>query len=166
MQILNSISRTRINHGLEHATLNLLGQKALHTPLVGHSDPGGFWVIGELSSSTLSETVHQALSKLQNGQEHLAIHPNCGTNLLTSGMLAGLAGAAGLLGAGSSRREKIERFPLIILLSMLALIIARPLGPIFQKFITTSGKPGNLKIAEIARYQIRGLTAHRITTRD
>jgi hypothetical protein len=164
MQKLNAITRTRINHGLEHATLNLLTRTQTRTPLVGHSDRGGFWVIGELSTSTLTETVHRALTKLKNGQEQLAIHPNCGTNLLTSGILAGLAGTTGLLGVGSSRRDKIERFPLIVLLSMLALIIARPLGPILQKHLTTSGKPGNLQITKIARYKFRGLTAHRIST--
>jgi hypothetical protein len=160
------LSRTRRNHGLEHATLNLLSKSHPGIPLAGHSDPGGFWILGEIPTSDLSQTVENALARLRAGHAQLAIHPNCGTNLLISGFAAGLAGAAGLIGVGDRKRDKIERIPLITTLSVLALILSRPLGPLLQKNMTTSSDPGSLKIISITKHGMSGKTAHRITTQD
>jgi hypothetical protein len=160
------ISRTRRNHGLEHATLNLLAKIHPRCPFAGHSDTGGFWILGEIPTGELSQIVSDALEKLKSGQSNLAIHQNCGTNLLVSGFAAGLAGAAGLLGVGERTRDKIERIPLIATLSVLALVISKPLGPILQKKLTTSGDPGPLKIVSITKHTLNGLPAHRIKTQD
>jgi hypothetical protein len=159
-------SRTRRNHGLEHATLNLLSKTHPRQPLAGHSDAGGFWILGEISTSELSQTVEEALERLKTGQADLAIHQNCGTNLLISGFAAGLAGAAVLIGVGERKRDKIERIPLITTLSVLALILSRPLGPLLQKNITTSSEPGSLNIISITKHGLSGTTAHRIKTQD
>ena len=160
------ISRTRRNHGLEHATLNLLAKTHPGKPYAGHSDGGGFWILGDIPSEILSSTVSEALNKLNAGHGHLAIHENCGTNLLVSGFAAGLAGAAGLIGVGKRPRDKFERIPVITILSVLALIAARPLGPMLQKKVTTSGEPGSLMISSISKHALNGFPAHRIKTLD
>jgi hypothetical protein len=160
------ISRIRRNHGLEHATLNLLASAHPQSAFAGHSDMGGFWILGEIDTGELERTIKLALDKLVAGQEDLAIHQNCGTNLLVSGFAAGLAGTAGLIGAGEKPRDKLERLPLIAALGVLALIITRPLGPLAQKTITTSGKPGQLSISSINRHTLNGVPAHRVCTRD
>ncbi len=160
------LSRTRRNHGLEHATLNLLAKTHPGKPYAGHSDGGGFWILGDIPTEVLSSTVSEALGKLKAGQEDLAIHKNCGTNLLVSGFAAGLAGAAGLIGVGKRARDKFERIPVITLFSVIALIATRPLGPLLQKKVTTSGDPGNLKIASISKHKLNGTPAHRIKTLD
>ena len=157
-------SRTRRNHGLEHATLNLLAKTHPGRPYAGHSDGGGFWILGDIPTTLLSSTVSEALSKLNAGQSDLAIHKNCGTNLLVSGFAAGIAGAAGLIGVGKRPRDKFERIPVITFLSVLALITTRPLGPLLQKRVTTSGDPGNLKISSIKKHSLNGTPAHRIKT--
>lgn len=159
-------SRTRRNHGLEHATLNLLAKTHPGKPFAGHSDGGGFWILGDISTDILGSTVSEALSKLNAGQTDLAIHKNCGTNLLVSGFAAGLAGAAGLIGVGKRPRDKFERIPIITMLSVIALIYSRPLGPLLQKKVTTSGTPGNLKISSISKHTLNGSPAHRIKTVD
>lgn len=159
-------SRTRRNHGLEHATLNLLAKTHPGKPYAGHSDGGGFWILGEIPSDILSSTVSEALSKLNAGQTDLAIHKNCGTNLLVSGFAAGLAGAAGLIGVGKRPRDKFERIPIIAFLGVIALMTARPLGPLLQKKVTTSGKPGSLTISSITKHSLNGTPAHRIKTLD
>ena len=79
------ISRTRRNHGLEHATLNLLAKTHPRKPFAGHSDTGGFWILGDIPTDELNQTITDALEKLRSGQSSLAIHQNCGTNLLVSG---------------------------------------------------------------------------------
>ncbi|MCD6425991.1 MAG: hypothetical protein J7L35_10880 [Anaerolineales bacterium] len=159
-------SRTRRNHGLEHATLNLLAKTHPGQPFAGHSDGGGFWILGDIPTEILSSTVSEALSKLNAGQSELAIHNNCGTNLLVSGFAAGLAGAAGLIGVGKQARDKFERIPVITFFGVLALIAARPLGPLLQKKVTTSGNPGNLMISTISKHTMNGTSAHRIKTLD
>jgi len=158
------ISRTRRNHGLEHATLNLLSKTHPGEAFAGHSDGSGFWVLGEISSEELAIVIETALGKLRGGQSDLAIHKNCGTNLLVSGFAAGLAGAAGLIGVGDRPRDKIERIPLITLFSVIALLLARPLGPKLQREITVDADPGGLQIAKITQHSLNGMPAHRIQT--
>ena len=158
------ISRTRRNHGLEHATLNLLAKSHPGQPFAGHSDGTGFWVLGEISSEELTQAIGDALARLKMGQSNLAIHKNCGTNLLVSGFAAGLAGAAGLIGVGNKPRDKFERIPLITLFGVAALLISRPLGPVLQREVTTSADPGDLQIHTISRHTLNGMPAHRIRT--
>jgi len=160
------ISRTRRNHGLEHATLNLLAKTHPRKPFAGHSDTGGFWILGDIPTDELYQTITDALEKLRSGQSSLAIHQNCGTNLLVSGFASGLAGAAGLIGVGKRPRDKFERIPIITALSVLALIVSRPLGPIIQKNLTTSGTPGPLKVISITKQSLNGVSAHRVKTQD
>ena len=159
-------SRIRRNHGLEHATLNILATSHPRTSFAGHSDAGGFWILGEINTDELDGAAALALEKLSGGQENLAIHNNCGTNLLVSGFSAGLAGAAGMIGAGDRPRDKLERIPVITALSVIALMLSKPMGPVVQKLITTSGKPGSLRITSIRKSHLNGIPAHRISTQD
>jgi len=158
------ISRTRRNHGLEHATLNLLARSHPGKAFAGHSNGSGFWILGEISIEDLFQTIESALFKLRGGQSALAIHKNCGTNLLVSGFAAGLAGAAGLIGAGNKPRDKFERIPLITLFGAAALLLSRPLGPVLQREITVNSDPGDLQITRITRHSLNGMPAHRIRT--
>jgi hypothetical protein len=159
-------SRIRRNHGLEHATLNILAASQPRLSYAGHSDAGGFWILGEINTEDLVGAAELALEKLSAGQENLAIHNNCGTNILVSGFSAGLAGAAGLIGVGDRTRDKLERIPVITALSVIALMLSKPMGPVVQKLITTSGKPGSLKITSIRKSHLNGIPAHRISTQD
>jgi hypothetical protein len=136
-----------------------------HRAFAGHSDSGGFWILGEITAPQLTEVVKDALEQLQQGKQGLAFHDNCGTNLLTSGALAGLAGALGLIGTSDQPRRKWERIPLIITLATIALIISRPLGRYLQEHVTTDGNPGSLQILKVVTHQQGQMTAHRIQTR-
>jgi hypothetical protein len=131
----------------------------------GYSDPGGFWLIGNLSTEAVQAAVEEALGRMQAGERNLAVHPNCGTNFATAGALAGMAGAAAMLGAGKRTRDKLERLPLAAALATLALMIAQPLALTIQARITTSGEPGAMEVKRIRRMQPGRLTIHRIETR-
>ena len=160
-----AITRVRRNHGLEHATLHILAQRHPRIPLAGHSDAGGFWILGDVSIEDVQGAVDEALGRLRAGEQRLAIHPNCGTNFATAGVLAGLAAGAAMLG-GRSMRDRIERLPLAALLSTLALIVAQPLGNLIQEQFTTSGDPGELRVVEIVVNRRGRWRAHRVATRS
>ncbi len=156
-------SRIRRNHGLEHASLNILNQRFPERTLAGYSSPSGFFVLGDLATEDLREAVMQALTRLQTGERHLAIHPNCGTNYIASGFVAGLLAWLGMAGA-KSKREKVDRLPFIIALAMLGFIISQPLGPKIQERITTSGNPEGMTIVDIFLVRFGRFTLHRVIT--
>lgn len=164
---LGIISLIRRNHGLEHATINLLSKKFPNVSFSGYSDHKGFWIVGDVSTDALLETAQQALTRMKGGERGLAIHTNCGTNYVTAGLLAGSMTWLATLGGGNSFKKKLDRWPLMVLLVTGALIVAQPLGPKVQEHVTTSGEPGNLVVKQIVRYE-RNLPGrpnlHRILT--
>ena len=107
-QVLNwgPFSQTRRNHALEHATLQVLAEKIPQLKAAGYSDPKGFWLIGNIETMQVEEAVSQAAARLQGGERNLAIHPHCGTNLVTTGVMA--AGAVTLSRMGS--RNPLAQF--------------------------------------------------------
>jgi len=161
---LKPISRTRRNHGLEHATMHVLGSKFPKVPLAGHSDPIGFTIIGNVSTEDVAEAAIEALKRLREGQSQLAVHKNCGTNFAVSGVFAGLAAWLGTIGAGKEFKNKLARLPLMIMLATAALVAAQPLGPIIQKQITTSGDPETLELVRVETAIRAGQKFHRVFT--
>ncbi len=166
-------ARTRRNHALEHATLQVLAEKNPRLKMAGYSDPNGFWVIGDIEQEQLEEGVYEALSRLRNGESSLAIHPHCGTNLVTTSLLAGAAAWIGMLGAGRTTRERVERLPMVISMVALTMMASQPLGPYVQEHVTTSASPEGmeqLEVLNIARSQRRmqygDLPLHRVLTRS
>lgn len=161
---LKPISRARRNHGLEHATMHILGRKFPRLTLAGHSDPFGFTIIGNVTTEDVAEAAIEALKKLRGGQAQLALHKNCGTNFAISGIFAGLAAGLGTLGAGKETKQKLARLPLMMMLATIALVLAQPLGPIIQKQITTSGDPDALELVRVETNIRAGLKFHRVIT--
>lgn len=158
--------RTRRNHALEHATIHLLSAGLPHTPMVGRSDSRGFYIYGNIPTEALDAAVHQALARLRSGEHQLAIHPNCGTNLLTSGLFAGAVAFFSLMGIGQSRwRDRLSRLPLAILGTTLALIVAQPVGLAAQRHVTTQGDPGAMEISSVRRLRSGPNGLHRVITR-
>ena len=120
------ISRVRRNHGLEHATLYVLAERRPGRSLAGHSDFRGFWIIGDVETPELDAAVNDALRRLNTGETQLAVHPFCGTNLATAGILAGGAAALAMFGAGRRWRDKLDRLPLAGVIFWRAVVAHRP----------------------------------------
>jgi hypothetical protein len=160
------VGQIRRNHGLEHATLHVLAQRHPRLSAAGHSDVGGFWILANIPTEEMRSAVEEALQRLRGGESQLAVHPNCGTNFVTAGSLAGLAGALAMFGVGRRGRDKLERLPLAISLATLALVASQPLGMFLQARLTTSGDPASLQVLEIKTSQRGPMLAHRISTRD
>ncbi len=161
----NPISRVRRNHGLEHATLHILAQRHPRQSMAGYSNTGGFWILADLPSEEVALAAREALSRLRGGEPQLAVHPNCGTNFVTSGAVAGMAGALAMFGAGPRLRDKFERLSLAALVATIGLILAQPLGNLLQARFTTSGVPGALEIVSVSPSRRGRFIAHRVLTR-
>lgn len=158
------LSRIRRNHGLEHATLHVLTRRFPGRSMAGHSNPNGFWILGNLETDQVRSAVDEALGRLRDGQSHLSVHPNCGTNMVVSGLSAGLAAALVMFSAGKERRDRLERLPLALTLATFALAAAQPLGNALQARVTTSGDPGDLQVVDVIPSDRRGIKAHRVVT--
>jgi len=159
-----AVDRTRRNHGLEHATITLLSQKQ-RVNMAGRSTPNGFYLYGEVTTEALTEAAQAALERMRAGEHSLAVHPNCGTNFVTSGLMAALAAMVGLWGANNGR-ARWERFPIVVLLATLALIFAQPLGLTLQREVTTSGDMRGLEITRITRQPGGRWTTHFVETQN
>jgi len=158
--MLNGIlSRTRRNHALEHATINLLSRRHPGAHLVGVSGPLGFTLYSNLGAETVIPATRTALTALQSGNSDLAVHENCGTNLVISAALTTLATLLGLRyspvasGSVQSRRRAwgnfLERLPQVILLNAMALTTAVPVARWVQANVTTDPAVEDLEIASV-----------------
>ena len=152
--------RLRQHHAIEHATVTLLSQRLPGVPLMARSDLQGFSLIGDVDTYVVEEAAREALSRLQAGEHGLAVHPNCGTNLVTSGMLSGMAVMAVTSGR---KRSWSDRIPASLLAATLALIFAVPAGRWVQQNVTTSPHVEGLRIQGITRLKGGPVTRHRIT---
>lgn len=158
------VLETRRNHALEHATLHVLAAKHPAGPMAGHSNPTGFFILGNFPTEDVQAAVTQALTRLRAGESELAIHAGCGTNLATSALLAGTF-AWFVLRGGKSAFGRILRLPFAILFAALGVLLSQPLGPLIQQKITTDAEMGNLQIVAV-RPSLRGrVTAHRVITK-
>jgi hypothetical protein len=158
------VSRIRRNHGLEHATLHVLARQFPKLSLAGHSDMGGFWVLGEVETEDLRTAIDEGLQRMRDGEEDLAVHPNCGTNFVTAGTFAGVAASLALMGSGRGLRDRLERVPLAASLATVALMLAQPLGLLIQERVTTSGRPDTLRVVRIVPSRRGRIRAHRVVT--
>ena len=148
------ILETRRNHALEHATLHVLAEKYSHQSMAGHSNPTGFFILGDVPTDDVQSAAAQALTRLRAGESDLAIHPGCGTNIATTALLAGTLAWLTMRGAKSTL-GRIIRLPFAIIFALLGALVSRPLGPIVQQRITTDADMGTLQIVDV-RPSLRG----------
>jgi hypothetical protein len=163
MTLLRDLARrTRQHHAIEHATLHMLAARIPQQNFAGYSDPLGFTIYGDVDEETLRRAVGDALLRLQAGESSLAIHPNCGTNLVVATVLATLAALVGMAG----RRPLLDRLAGSLFLVLVAQIAAKPLGLHLQDY-TTLAAVGDRWVAAIRPLQLgpnpgRRGRAHRV----
>jgi hypothetical protein len=162
--VLSAARTTRLNHALEHATLNVLSRLGVQARLGGYSEKDGFFILGSIDSQVLKTAVDQAYERLLHGEPWLAIHEKCGTNYVAAGAVAGFAAWLGMLGVGSGWRQKADRLPMVMLLVTISTILAQPLGPFLQKELTTDPRVDAIRVVSITRYDRGALVVHRIRT--
>ncbi|HZQ04955.1 MAG TPA: DUF6391 domain-containing protein [Anaerolineae bacterium] len=149
---MNLFEKVRRNHGIEHATVHVLSEGNPTLQLVGRADANGFIIIGDVSAEELASSAQEALRRMKNGQGDLAVHPRCGTQLVTLGALTALAAFVTL-----GRRPRLARLPDAILATTLAAIAAQPLGLSLQRYITTSPNVANAHFLGVTRKNFAGV---------
>ena len=147
-------------HALEHATVWILSNSssnktefttsylsADNETIGGVSTEHGFYLYGDINPFKLRQAVNSALSRLQQGEWDLALHPRCGTNSSVAAVLmAGMAITAHF----TLPREPIHQLVGMGLATLTANYLAPDLGIYIQKYITTA-IPFNLKVQKITK---------------
>jgi hypothetical protein len=85
----------------------------------------------------------------------MAIHERCGTNLAVAGMLTGLSAMT-----VSKLRKPYNSFNNVILASTAALVLARPLGLLVQKYVTTRTPGPTMRVTGVKSMRVLGQPAH------
>jgi len=154
------ILETRRNHALEHASIHLLSRKYPNQRMAGHSNPSGFFILGDLQTQDISDAVAEARERLNSGESGLAVHPGCGTNLATTALLSA-AFAWMPLRTTKSTLWRLLLIPFALAFAFVGFQLSRPLGPWLQKYITIEADLGDLQVVEIIPVR-KGV--HRIIT--
>ena len=180
--IENTINRIRRNHGLEHATIHVLSEGHKRFSAQGNSDHRGFHlnIYGDVSEEEVAAAVTEAHRRLRAGERQLAVHPNCGTVLVTTAVLATLAAQTVLTfeqwraerapaaeagdavfshrGGGAAFLNLLNALPSAILAVVGALIVGRPLGLTLQERYTVDGDIRDLEVSSIRPVSLSPVT--------
>ncbi len=151
--------RIRQNHALEHATITILSGYVPDLRISARSNSRGFTIFGDVDLGQLRRALDEALRRLQAGEAQLAIHPNCGTNLVVGFTLVSVGT---LLGMTSSRAR--TRIASTAASSVAGLMAARPLGEFVQKHVTTLPDVEGVHVTDISRHKFLGFTYVKVRT--
>jgi len=147
------------NHALEHATIVLLARKFPEVRFSGISFASGFFVFGGIPIEAVLPAAQEALELLRTSQPELAVHERCGTNLAVSSML--VAAAAMVV---AKMRKPYGTFNNVMLATTAATIVARPLGLLAQRYVTTQTPNASMHILGVKPMKIFGAAAHFVST--
>ncbi len=154
---LKPLINTRRNHAIEHATIHLLSARLPGVRMAGRSTHQGFYVYGDVPTEMLAQAAREAIARLRGGDYRLALHPHCGTNLVTASVLAGLATVFSVAG---KRRQWWDKLLAGLAAATAALAAAQPLGYWVQEHITTDATIGMAELAHIRKFHVGGMTVH------
>ena len=134
MQAANLIfgRRIRQNHALEHGTVTVLTRRVPGLAVSARSNARGFTIFADLDTDLVHAACAEALDRLRGGEAELAIHPNCGTNLAVGTSLAMIGSLFGL----TALRPR-TRVASAVASSLAGFAVARPLGRVVQRHVTT-----------------------------
>ncbi|MEO6064099.1 MAG: DUF6391 domain-containing protein [Thermoflexales bacterium] len=140
----------RRNHGLEHATLHVLGERIRPLRAAGHAELRGFRVVGDMSADAIRAAAEEAIRRMQAGETWWAVHPGCGTNVVASSLLTSAFACLGTLLAGRKAgwQDKLSN---AISLGALGALIAHPLGPWLQARVMTSADMRGARVRAVRR---------------
>jgi hypothetical protein len=151
----------RENHALEHASIVVLSKQYPEARLSGVSFASGFFVFGDIPTEAVAPAARQALARLRGGEPEMAIHERCGTNLAVAGMLTGLSAMT-----VARLRKPYNTFNNVVLATTAALVLARPLGLLVQRYVTTRTPGRTMRVRDVKRLSVFGQPAHFVLTEN
>jgi len=151
--------RIRQNHALEHATVTILSGMIPNLRVSARSSSHGFVIFGNVESEKVGAATQEALARLQAGETNLAIHPNCGTNVAVGVTLAIMVWLL-VLALVRSR----TRFLLSLLSALGTVFLARPLGRVAQRYVTTLADLRGVRVTAITRRVYLGFPTVEVQT--
>jgi hypothetical protein len=151
----------RENHALEHATIVVLSRRLPDARLSGVSFASGFFVFGDIPTDAVRPAAEQALLRLRGDEPGMAIHERCGTNLAVAGMLTGISAMT-----VAKLRKPYNNLNNVILASTAALVLARPLGLLVQRYVTTRTPGQTMRIVGVKHMTVLGSPAHFVRTEN
>ncbi len=155
---MNFLTLTRWNHAIEHGTIHILSRMMPFTNMAGRSTSRGFFIYGDIPTDALREGVQEAIHRITGGEHQLAIHPNCGTNMISSAILA--AGATMLATNSTRRRGLTEQVPAGVLGALLGVVLGQVVGLRLQAHLTTNTDFTHARIIEIQRRNLGKRVIH------
>lgn len=143
--------RIRQNHALEHATVTILSRRQPGLAVSARANARGFTIFADLDSLLVRRCCDEALDRLRAGESSLAIHPNCGTNLAVGMSLAMVGSLFGL----TALRPR-TRIASAVCSTFTGLAMARPLGRLVQRHVTTLPDLRDVRIVAVAPRRLWG----------
>lgn len=154
---LQPIAATRRNHALEHATIHILSGYLPAVSMAGRANSRGFFIYGDLHTEALRQAVREAIQRMTAGESYLAIHPNCGTNLVTTAIFSA---TATMLAIAGKRRHLLDRIPTGLLGALAGVFLGQMVGLNLQERITTCAELDVVKVVQISRREIGRRVLH------
>ncbi|MFI5273792.1 MAG: DUF6391 domain-containing protein [Ktedonobacterales bacterium] len=151
--------RIRQNHALEHGTVTILTRTQPDLAVSARSNARGFTIYADLDPDLVRGACTEALSRLRAGEAELAIHPNCGTNLAVGTTLAMIGSLFGL----TAIRPR-TRVASALASSLAGFAVARPLGRVVQRHVTTLPDLHDVRITSVAARRLFGRRAVEVLT--
>ena len=151
--------RTRQYHALEHATVTLLTRRMPGLSVSARSNTRGFMIFADLDPKLVNAAAADALARLQSGERELAIHPNCGTNLAV-GLSLAMLGSMFSLTALRPRTRIVSACAS----SLVGIAVARPVGTVMQRYVTTLPEVDDVRIASVRRRRFFGRSVVEVLT--
>lgn len=129
--------------------------------MAGHSNPTGFFLLGNFQTEDVSSAATEAMARLLSGESGLAVHPGCGTNLVVAALLPVTLAWVPLRRAKSTF-WRVWLIPIAILFAVFGYFLSKPLGPWLQRAITTEADLGDMQVVDIISVR-KGV--HRVITK-
>ncbi|HEU4792400.1 MAG TPA: DUF6391 domain-containing protein [Nitrolancea sp.] len=142
LSLLHNQTRRR-NHALEHATVNVIEERFGLSRLSGLAQPGGFIIQGGAPPELVADAAQEALKRLRAGERQLAIHRRCGTTLLAAQLVMAIAFLAVLV-----LTREFSFLPFVVGI-LAAVLLARGVSPLLQRFVTTSAQVDSMTITGV-----------------
>jgi len=131
--------RLKLNHALEHATLNILQEKNEKPKNIsGGSNRDGFIINGAGDIEAVRAAAAEAIKRIGQGETDLIIHRGCGSTKLALGLIASLL----TLGAAIIylRFLLLTRLGLFVIPAcvLIGVLVGYLLNSVAQRYLTTS----------------------------